>query len=125
MIYGQSLGATIPGFVKTGLTSWLAFDQASNGSGCYQGPGSGLCEQSDTGSLLIGLDFLGKGTSDPQVQAALAFLNNNWTEGANSTWYGNFGQPYAMWADYKALELQVGLNDTSTITNLLRAGWNA
>jgi hypothetical protein len=113
MIYGKSLGATIPQFVKDGLTQWLAFDQAADGSGCYQGAGSGICEQSDTGSLLIGLNMIGKPISDPQVQAALAFLNAHWSEGANGTWWGDFGQPYAMWADYKALELYLGLNDAS------------
>ncbi|HXZ17440.1 MAG TPA: PEP-CTERM sorting domain-containing protein [Roseiarcus sp.] len=122
MIYGQSLGATVPQYVKTGLTQWLAFDQAPNGSACYQGPGSGLCEMSDTGSLLIGLALEGRGKTDPQAVAALNFLNSNWQSTANSTWYGNFGQPYAMWADYKALELQLGLTDNSTITNLGSCG---
>jgi len=130
MIYDQSLGATTPGFVKTGLATWLAFAQAEAGNpygqpagaGCYQGPPSGLCEQSDTGSVLLGLKFIGAGLSDTAVQNALAFLNAHWTEGANGTWYGNFGQPYAMWADYKALELWLGLDNTTTITNLLGCG---
>ncbi|MBS0361159.1 MAG: PEPxxWA-CTERM sorting domain-containing protein, partial [Proteobacteria bacterium] len=117
MMYDQSLGATTPDIVKSELSNyWLAADQAANGAGCYQ-PGY-LCEQSDTGSLLIGLSFVGKGVGNAQVDNALNFLNNNWTEGANNTWYGNLGQPYAMWADYKALELQIGKGDNSAITNL-------
>jgi len=119
MIYDQSLGATTPNFVKSELQYWLAFAQAPDGSGCYQGPGSNLCEQSDTGSVLIGLKFTGASVTDPAVQKALAWLNTHWKEGANNTWYGDFGNPYAMWADYKALELTLGLNDNSAIFNLL------
>ena len=89
------------------------------GGGCYQGPASGLCDNSDTGGLLLGLSFLGKNTSDPAVQAALTFLNNNWATYANSTWYGNFDHPYAMWADYKGLQTTIGLLDNTYITNLL------
>ena len=118
MIYDQSLGATTPGFVKNELKYWLtAAQNPVTGAGCYQ-PGS-FCDHSDTGSLLIGHSFVGDGTSNSAVQAALGFLNANWTEGANGTWFGNFGQPYAMWATYKALELQIGKGDTTTITNLL------
>jgi hypothetical protein len=121
MIYDQSLGATTPQFVMDGLAQWLTFDQASNGAGCYQGPSSGICEQSDTGSLLLGKKFIGATLSDPSVQAALAFLNTHWQETANNTWFGDFGNPYAMWADYKALEVWLGLDDNATITNLLNA----
>jgi hypothetical protein len=120
MIYDQSLGATTPAFVKSELKYWLAFNQnPTSGAGTYQGPGSGIEEQADTGSLLIGLKFVGTSVSDLAVQKALSYLNANWKEFANSTWNGNFGQPYAMWADYKALELYLGLTDTTTITNLL------
>jgi len=119
MIYDQSLGASTPGFVTNELKYWLAFAQAGDGSGCYQGPGSGLCEQSDTGSVLIGQKFVGASVGTPAVQAALAWLNAHWKEGANNTWYGDFGNPYAIWADYKALEVTLGLADNSTITNLL------
>lgn len=118
MTYGQTLGAVTPQIVKTDLANFLAYTQRSDGAGCYQGPGSGLCEQSDTGGLLLSLNFIGKSASDPAVQKAMAFLNNNWTQGAFGTWYGNFGHPYAMWAEYKGLELNIGLTDTSTITNL-------
>ena len=116
--YDQILGATTPDIVKTELAFWLAAVQAGDGSACYQ-PGAQPCENADTGGLLLSLNFIGKPTSNPAVQAALGFLNNNWNTYENGIWYGNFGQPYAMWADYKALETNIGLNNTTTITNLL------
>jgi hypothetical protein len=120
MIYDQTLGATTPGAVKTSLANWLAYVQApgQGGAGCYQGAYNALCDHSDTGGLLLGLNFLGKTASDPAVQAALNFLNTNWQQGASGTWYGNFGHPYAMWSVYKGLETTLGLNDT-TFNNLL------
>jgi PEP-CTERM motif len=118
MIYGQSLGATTPAFVKSELKYWLAFNQDPSGAGTYQGPGT-IAEQSDTGSLLIGHNFVGTPVGDPAVQAALTFLKNNWKQGAFDTWYGDFGHPYAMWADYKALELYLGLTDNSFNAYLL------
>lgn len=121
MIYDQSLGATTPGFVKTELAYWLNAETAgAGGAGCYQ-PGY-LCEQSDTGSTLLGDKFIGLGVGNSQVDGAISWLNSHWQEGANSTWYGNFGQPYAMWSDYKALELQIGKDNTSKITNLAGCG---
>ncbi len=119
MIYDQTIGASTPQIVKDDLAShWLPAVQAASGVACYQ-PSVAPCDHADTGGLLLSLDFVGKSASDPAAQAALNYLNANWTQGANGTWYGNFGQPYAMWAEYKGLELTVGLNDTSTITNLL------
>jgi hypothetical protein len=38
--------------------------------------------------------------SNFQVRAALGFLNTNWKQSANNTWYGSFDHPYAMWAIY-------------------------
>ena len=120
MIYDQSLGATTPSFVKSELQYWLNVAQDPSGAGCYQ-PGY-LCEHSDTGSILLGNKFVGNGKGTTAVDKALAWLNANWTTPSDGGWYGNFGNPYAMWADFKALELQVGLDDTSTITNLLGCG---
>jgi hypothetical protein len=119
MIYDQSLGAVTPQTVIDHLKNWLAAVQVSGqgGAACYQ-PDYLLCEQSDTGSLLIGLKFVGKNLTNSQVGLALGFLNTNWPETANSTWYGNFGNPYAMWAVYKALEINIGLTDNTHILNL-------
>jgi hypothetical protein len=121
MIYNQTLGATTPAITRTGLANWLAAVQAPSGVACYQ-PGAQPCDHADTGGLLLSLNFLGKGESDPAVQKALAYLNTNWTQTANGTWYGNFDHPYAMWAVYKGLELSIGLDDTDTITNLRLGG---
>lgn len=118
LTYMKSLGATVPAAVNTALGSFLAWTQdPTTGAGCYQSSGSGLCDHADTGGLLLSLDYLGKGEGDPAVDKAIAFLKDNWTQGASS-WWGNFGQPYAMWADYKGLELTIGLDDTTTITGL-------
>ncbi len=118
MTYDQVLGATTPTIVKDDLKNhWLVVAQASDGSGCYV-PGT-YCDNSDTGGLLLSLNFVGKSASDPAVLAALGWLNLNWQPYAYGTWFGNFGHPYAMWAQYKALETTVGLTDTGTITNLL------
>jgi hypothetical protein len=118
LLYDQTLGATTPGVVTTDLAKWLAFAQnPTTGAGCYQGPSSGICNHSDTGGLLLGLDLVGKPVTDTAVQKALAFLNNNWAVGANGTWYGNFGHPYAMWSVYKGLEVNIGLANDSYITN--------
>jgi len=118
LIYDQTVGATTPQFVKDELKFWLAAVQAADGSACYT-PGDSYCDHSNTGSLLLGLAFVGSAPNSPQVQAALGFLNTNWQQTANNVWYGNFGHPYAMWAVYKGLETTIGLSDTGTITNLL------
>jgi hypothetical protein len=127
MIYDQSLGATTLPVVRQDLPVWLNAAQIPGygGAGCYQ-PDYALCENSDTGSILIGWAFAGKtkqnGTDNAQVDAALSWLNANWQTNTDGGWYGNFGNPYAMWADYKALDLQVGKTDTTTITNLGSCG---
>jgi hypothetical protein len=126
MIYDETLGAATPQFVKDELKYWLAAvqsDPSLPGAVCYQpglnNPSTNPCEQSDTGGWLLGMKFVGYDLSNSQVQAALGFLNNNWTQTANNTWYGNFGHPYAMWSVYKGLEATIDLNDTTHITNLL------
>lgn len=116
LLYSQELGATVPGIVKTDLANFLSYTQdPATGAGCYQGPQSGLCDHSDTGGLLISKAFIGVNAGDPSVQKALQFLRSNWSMGANNTWYGNFGQPYAMWAVYKGLQTQIGLDDNTAI----------
>lgn len=129
MIYDETLSATTPQFVRDELKYWLTAAQyintnlsdpnhIYNGVACYQ-PGVAPCDHADTGGLLVGLKFVGYDQSNFQVQAALDFLNTNWAQSANGTWYGNFGHPYAMWSVYKGLEVTLGLNDTTRITNLL------
>jgi hypothetical protein len=119
LTYMESLGAVTPSIVKTDLAKWLAFAQSpTSGAGCYQGPGSGLCDQADTGGLLMGLAYLGATAADPAVQKAVSFLNSTWQQTPYSEWYGNFGHPYAMWGEYKGLETLIGLDDATSITNL-------
>ncbi len=78
LIYNETLGATTPAIVKTDLAKWLATTQnPGTGAGCYQ-PYI-YCDHSDTGGLLLGLKFIDKPPADPAVQAALGFLNSNWT----------------------------------------------
>jgi hypothetical protein len=126
LIYDETLGATTPQFVKDELKHWLAIvqsDPSLPGAVCYQpglnDPGTNPCEMSDTGGWLLGMRFVGYDRNNSQVQAALPFLNGNWTQAADALWYGNFGHPYAMWSVYKGLETIIGLNDTGTITSLL------
>lgn len=126
MLYGQAVpGVTVPGFVKSELTHWIDYIQnsGSGGSG-YDSPGY-LVNESKTGGLLVEMAFAGysgtsSGLGDKSDKAgALAYLNTTWKNFANNTWDGNFNHPYAMWATYKGLETTIGLNDTTTITNLL------
>lgn len=119
MLYSQTLGAVTPPIVRSDLANhWLPAAQAANGSACYQ-PNTGPCDQADTGGMLLSMAFTGKTMADPAVQRAVSYLNNNWRTGPSDTWYGNFGHPYAMWAEYKGLETMVGLADTTHLTNLL------
>jgi hypothetical protein len=114
LTYATNYGATIPAFVKTDLANWLTYAQDGSGAGCYTS--GNYCDNSDTGALLLGLKFIGKPVTDSAVVKALGWLNLNWNTSANNTWYGNFDQPYAMYGDYKGLEVTIGLTDTTTIT---------
>jgi hypothetical protein len=119
MMYAESMGATHPSYVNTELQHWIDYIQnpVSGGSG-YDHPNN-IVNESKTGALLLEMAFNGTPLSDPDLQKALDYLNNNWTDFASSTWYGNFNHPYAMWGIYKGLETTIGLDDTSAITNLL------
>jgi hypothetical protein len=126
MLYGQAVsGVSVPGFVKTELNGWIDYIQnSSNGGSGYDGPNN-IVNEAKTGGLLVEMAFAGyngvsTGPSDKSDKAgALAYLNANWKNFANNTWNGNFNHPYAMWSIYKGLETTIGLNDTTTITNLL------
>lgn len=119
-LYATKMGVTMPGFVKSELAFWTNYIQnPTTGAAGYQSPSSPLGEMNETGALLIMQDYLGLPTSDTRVQKALGYINTNWKQFANSTWDGNFAHPYAMWAIYKGLELGVGLDDNTAITNLL------
>lgn len=124
-LFASEMGVTAPAFVKSELTNWVNYIQNMNsgspfyGAAGYTGPApSGYGEMNETGALLIMQSYLGWDTSNPRVAAALSFINDNWQSVANG-WDGNFGQPYAMWALYKGLEMTIGLDNMSSfITNL-------
>lgn len=119
-LYASKMGVTVPTFVKTELAKWVDYIQNDvTGAAGYTSPTSPYGEMNETGALLLMMDFLGMPTSNPDVQAALNYINLHWQETANSTWDGNFGHPYAMWAIYKGLQTMIGTNaDTSIIGNL-------
>jgi hypothetical protein len=118
MIFDETLGAVTPSTIKDHLKVRLANTQAPDGSACYV-PGSQPCDHADTGGMLLGLHFVGYDLSNAQMLAALGFLNTNWPQLANGTWYGNFAHPYAMWAVYKGMDVTITTKDTTYITNLL------
>jgi hypothetical protein len=132
-MFAQSkMGVAIPASVLTNLTAWTGYIQdlsGTPGTGTYGASGysdpTSYPDVSKTGGLLLELFAEGKGLSDPQVQAALGFINRNWVSGggfAGAPWDGNFGQPYAMWSVYKGLQTMIGLGNTSQITNLNAQG---
>jgi hypothetical protein len=85
------------------------------GSVDYQ-PGANILSLTHIGGLLLANAFTGGGAGN--IANALAYLNAHWTDTANGTWYGNFGNPYAMFALYKGLESQYGTTGAGPITNL-------
>jgi hypothetical protein len=136
MLYATEMGVTAPDFVKEQNRIWLDasqnlganpgyggayYDNRRSGSG--QG-GLGGSNEARTGGWLVQANFAGLGgdLSQSDVDAAVAYLNKYWKTTANATWDGNFGHPYAMWGIYKGLELTVGLDDTTAITNLRAQG---
>lgn len=117
MLYAQSAGATVPAFVVSELAIWTTYIQNPDGGSDYpsgKGWGSNV---SRTGTLLIQQVF--SGVNGARIAAALNYLNNQWLTTQNSTWNGNFGHPYAMWAAYKGLQVTIGLDaDLTWINNL-------
>lgn len=127
LFYATLMGVNTPQFVKDELRYWVDYIQNPGDGGSYYdnnfaGWGSNV---SRTGTWLLQADLIGTDATmvtPAEVAAALAYLNAQWQTGANSTWNGNFGHPYGMWAAYKGLEVQIGLGDTTTITNLPALG---
>jgi hypothetical protein len=132
-IYDESLGAVTPASTKTLLQAYLNFAfQSSTGGVCYQPVSSGSsCSigptVSDAGGWLLSQQWVNPAPSNSHIPAVLAWLNTNWTSSPSGTWYGDFGQPYAMLAVYKGLESTIGVGNTSTITTFFttNCGGNA
>jgi hypothetical protein len=136
MFYAERMGVSAPAFVETQLDQWIDFIQEPDGGSDYDQTSTWGSNMSRTGALLLEMAYsdwdgaeagvsnlTSRGpksyaTRGDAVDAALAYVNNQWQTYANSTWNGNFGHPYAMWAIYKGLESTIGLDDTTTITNL-------
>jgi len=91
-------------FVKSELLLWTNATQNANGGFGYAGSsdpnvgrtGAGICE----------LAFCDVPYTDPRVQNALTYLNNNWYQGANVT-SGNFSNLYAMYGVAKGCRIAV------------------
>jgi len=119
LVSSAYMGQDMAPFVKTELDYWINYIQNPDGGSDYDGTWN-QSNMSRTGALLIEMVYSGwpTGTAAEQAafQAALNYVNNQWNTGANSTWNGNFGHPYAMWAVYKGLESTIGLDDITTIT---------
>ena len=126
-LYATKMGIAAPQFVKDELTYWTNYIQYLGGvpntgiygAAGYQYPGqTAYGNVNETGALLIEQAFLGWNDTASRVDAALGYIDRNWQTTATGTWDGNFAHPYAMWALYKGLELMIGLDDMTTITNL-------
>jgi hypothetical protein len=115
---GQVPGVAIPdGTVKNALQVWInACQNPATGGVSYQ-PGSSIGPNAThAGGFILSNLFAGGGGD---LAKAVSWLNDNWLNGASGTWYGNEGNPYGMWAVYKALETLYGGTDTiGDITNL-------
>lgn len=124
-LYASKMGVTVPDFLKAGLARWVAYIQNDvTGAAGYTGPDAYYGRMNETGALLLMMDFLGMPGGNPDVQAALNFINANWQIGlgGGSGYDGNFGQPYGMWAIYKGLELTLGFDTGTSVINNLRPG---
>jgi len=80
--YAQSFGATIPQFVKDELTHWIGIIQSPAGYSYYRPPAVWPDPYEDlllrTGNLLYEMALVGMPVDDPNVQAALTYIENNW-----------------------------------------------
>jgi len=119
MFASTRMGAVIPASVNAGVANWINIIQNPGNGGSDYTPGDGWTTMSKTGGLLVEQKFLGLGTADPRVAAAIRYLNANWTMGTpgGDVFQGNFGHPYAMWSVYKGLETMTGLH-SNAIANL-------
>ena len=123
IIYGKNWGLSIPQYVKDELKLWTDYIQNDNGGSGYSYDYE-MVDESKTGGLLLQFYVLGykEGVSNSdtpfnsinnEVDAAISYLNSNWNNFSNNTWYGNINHPYAMWAIYKALQLYNKLEATN------------
>jgi len=114
---GQVPGVAIPnGTVKTALQAWINACQDPIGGGVDYQPGAGIINATHAGGFILSHLFAGGGGD---LAKAVTWLNGDWLNGPSGTWWGNEGQPYAMWAVYKALETLYGTTGSiPAISNL-------
>jgi hypothetical protein len=105
LIAAEQWGISAPAFVKSELNYWIDYiqDDASGGSG-YSHP-TYMVNISKTGGLLVEMYYAGDSKDTPRAQKALNYINSRWNISPYGTWYGNRGNPYAMFAVFKGLEL--------------------
>jgi hypothetical protein len=106
LLYADAWGLPTPDYVYDELELWVNYIQNANGGSGYMYPWQ-YVNVAKTGGLLLELAALGADITDSRVQNALSFINSRWNNGPSGTWYGNLNHPYAMWAVYKGLEVDV------------------
>ncbi len=106
MIAARQWGIEPPEWVKTELSGWIdRVQHPTNGGTGYQGYSDH--RMATTGSLLVQMYFVGDDKETPRAQRAIGYIDNQdrWEAAPYSTWYGNKGHPYAMFAVFKGLSL--------------------
>ncbi len=105
MIAARQWGIEPPDWVKDELSGWIDRVQGPHGGTGYQGYSDH--RMSLTGSLLVQMYFVGDDKDTPRAQKSIGYIDNQsrWEEAPYSTWHGNKGHPYAMFAIFKALSL--------------------
>jgi len=120
-VIGLTFAKAVPGVTvypqtATELQKWITYIQNPvDGSSGYQAPVNNYNNESKTGGLLVEMAYAGGGGN---MALAKQYLDDNWLNLANNTWWGNFDNPYAMWSIYKGLAVTIGVDDMTTITNL-------
>ena len=119
--YAATWGTMVPGFVGGELNNYYlpAVQYLSGGpthGGSKWSPVNTYITVGNSGVLLEEFATVGRGPGDPYVDLALNYVNGQWNT-TGSSWDGNFGNAYAMWALYRGLSNTIGVDDASTITN--------
>ncbi len=120
-------GLTVPAFVVNELNNdYVRRVQYMSGGPNQGGSGWGTSAMSwinsaSTGVLLEEMALAGRVAGDANVNAALGYVDNFWRTTV-SGWNGNFGNSYAMWAQYQGLSEAIGTADTTYITNFMYPG---
>jgi hypothetical protein len=127
-LFTSSLGVSVPnsGPMKTALQQFIANCQSPGTGGVQYYPAAwnsyGIGDNAThAGGFLLSNYFAGGGGN---AVAAMSWLNTHWKELTDNGWNGNEGNPYAMWAVYKALETLYGVTGAGPITNLNLKGVN-